>query len=195
MKITPLTIGLYSPGPGHGKTTVAYALKNRGFEIVSFAEPLRSMAYSLLMDLGLTPGDAWRALHESKNDVIPSLGVSGRYLLRTLGTEWGRDLVHQELWLKSWIARAGDTPLVVVDDVRFPNEAEMLRKRGAVLWLITSEREGFEQVEANHRSDGALGGIRFERHVRNDSNLGELVLKVEEALDALQPERQVLARC
>jgi hypothetical protein len=40
----------------------------------------------------------------------------------TLGTEWGRDLVHADIWTRLWAARAECFPLVVADDVRFPNE-------------------------------------------------------------------------
>jgi hypothetical protein len=42
----------------------------------------------------------------------------------TLGTEWGRDAVHPDLWVRLWAASGPRTSRVVVEDVRFPNEVE-----------------------------------------------------------------------
>lgn len=193
MSSAPAIIGLYSPGPGHGKTTVANYMRGKGFQIVSFADPLRGMVYSLLIDLGLQPAEAWNAITTNKNIIIPAIGVTGRHLMRTLGTEWGRDLVCSDLWLRSWNSRSAPHTMVVTDDVRFPNEADLIRQAGGQLWIVTSEREGFAPVDANHRSDGALLDYRFDYGICNDGSLGELYEQVDEALSAIWQSAAVAA--
>jgi hypothetical protein len=193
MSSAPVIIGLYSPSPGHGKTTVANYIRGKGFQVISFADPLRGMVYSLLVDLGLQPTEAWSAITTNKNVVIPALGMTGRHLLRTLGTEWGRDLICNDLWLRSWSARIAGLSYVVTDDVRFPNEADLIRQAGGQLWIVTSEREGFAPVDANHRSDGALLDYAFDYGICNDGSLGELYEQVDEALSAIRLPAAVAA--
>lgn len=195
MNPNPTIIGLYSPSPGHGKTTVAMFMKNTGYEVISFAKPLRSMIYSLLMDHGLSVNDAWEAIHDRKDEIIPYIGVSGRYLLRTLGTEWGRDQVRDDLWLLSWSARAKGFPLVVSDDVRFANEANLIRESGGELWLVTNERVGLELAASSHRSDGGLDELHFDRHICNDSTYGNLNLQVEAAMAEVSNSKSLVFSC
>lgn len=171
-------IGLYSASPGCGKSTVARFLTARGCERISFADPLRSMVFSLLIDLGYNSGQAHDWVHDQKERTIPQLGVSPRHLMRTLGTEWGRSCIHPSLWLLAWQARASGYNQVVVDDVRFPNEAELLRQRGGVLWRI--ERPG-HQRPAEHSSDDALIDWTFDRVIVNDGTLAQLASDVEAA--------------
>jgi len=124
----PKLIGLTGP-KGVGKST--YACKLTGFwgEVMSFAEPLRQMAEQIV------PRDY---LTNKKEEVVPWLGVTGRQILQTLGTEWGRALDSQ-IWVKiaeSDLAKNDSSP-IIFDDVRFPNEAEMIRRRGGQVWRLT----------------------------------------------------------
>ena len=183
-------IGLYSASPGCGKSTVARFLTARGCERISFADPLRSMACSLLLDLGYDSGQAHDWLHDQKERTIPELGVSPRHLLRTLGTEWGRSCIHPSLWLLAFQARASGYSQVVVDDVRFPNEAELLRQRGGVLWRI--DRPG-HQRPAEHSSDDALVDWTFDRVITNDGTLAQLASRTEAAYRELSQNAALLA--
>lgn len=174
-------IGLYSPSPGCGKTTAARILAAQGFDMVSFAAPLRSMVFSLLLDLGYTSGEAFTLLHEGKEQVLPQLGVTPRHLLRTLGTEWGRSCVHPSLWLQSFQSRLAGLSLVVVDDVRFANEAQLIRQLGGELWLL--RRPGHERP-AEHASDGDLDGWDgFSAVLVNGGSLEDLQRDLLAALD------------
>lgn len=118
---------------GSGKTAASLALQDNGFRLLSFASTIKKMANVLLRDAGLTDIDIAHA-GDHKEDVLPVIGVSYRNLLQTLGTEWGRSLVHENIWCK--VARKmlestlGD---VVFDDVRFANEAELIRSMGGVI--------------------------------------------------------------
>ena len=73
------------------------------------------------------------------DDVEASKGhPSVRKLLQLVGTELGRQLVgYEDVWVDKLIAASEFLDNVVVDDCRFPNEAEALRKNGFVLVRVT----------------------------------------------------------
>lgn len=58
-----------------------------------------------------------------------------RVLLQVWGTELRRDLFDREYWVKHLLRKLHHvkTPLVVVTDVRFPNEARAITERGGIL--------------------------------------------------------------
>lgn len=179
----PALIGLYSPAPGCGKTSAAHTLGPWGYYRVSFADPLREMLAPLLQRLGVSPAAA--CFPGVKEQLIPEIGKSPRDLLRTLGTEWGRTLVHPDLWMI--VARKQIEALhreglgVVIDDVRFPNEAALIKEMGGVLWRI--DRPGVAPP-STHASDNALSDYTdWDYEITNSGTLEELEQQVLNALD------------
>ena len=170
----PRLIGLYSPAPGCGKTTVANLLIEH--ERVSFAAPLKRAVCNMLHDLGVASA---HYAYTDKEAVIPGLGVSARHMLQTLGTEWGRACIHPDFWVM--IARAetqrilADGGCAVIDDVRFPNEAAMIRDLGGELWRI--ERPGVT-YSGDHSSEGGLEDITTDRVIANDGTIAQLKEKI-----------------
>jgi len=162
-------IGLYSNAPGSGKSTVAEMLDG---EIVSFAAPLKRFVTSIIFGLG---HDGFSAVRDHKEDKIPEIGVSPRQMMQTLGTEWGRSCVHPNLW--EMLAESQAKGLVdsgfsvVFDDVRFPNEAEMVRRLGGELWLVN--RPGVV-YEGEHASEGALVDVVPDALINNSGSLEQL---------------------
>lgn len=168
-----MIIGLYSPAAQSGKTTVARALQQRGYQLVPFAQPLRDMLSVMLRNLGYEQSRINYHLAEAKEELIPELGVTARHLLRTLGTEWGRECVKPSVWLDLWLARASRKGFVVVDDVRFENEAELIRNLGGQLWRVT--RPGKER-DTNHASEGGLDLWPYFTHdILNNGTLHDLL--------------------
>lgn len=169
----PRLIGLYSPAPGCGKTTVANLLIEH--RRVSFAAPLKGAVSNMLCDLGL-PGFY---AYEDKEAIIPEIGVSARHMMQTLGTEWGRACIHPDFWVM--IARAktqrimNDGGSVVVDDMRFPNEVAMIRDLGGELWRI--DRPGVT-YDGSHESEGRLEDITPDRVIVNDGTIAQLKEKI-----------------
>lgn len=159
-------IALYSPCPQCGKTTLANLIP--GVVRYSFADPLRAMIAALLDNIGYDMDRIWRCFHGDLKEVpIPEFGGrTPRFLLQTIGTEWGRWLITPEIWTNVMAARLRHRPgPVVIDDMRFPNEYEMLRARGAT--LVRIDRPGYTRT-GNHASDGALDGYSFDLYVTND---------------------------
>lgn len=166
----PRLIGLYSPAPGCGKTTAANLLIEH--ERVSFAAPLKRAVWNLLNDLGPS---GFRYVHRDKDVIIPEIGVSARHMMQTLGTEWGRACIHPDFWVM--IARAETQRIianggsVVIDDVRFPNEAAMIHDLGGELWEI--DRPGIT-YDGGHSSEGGLEYITPDRVIINDGTIAAL---------------------
>ena len=163
-------IGLYSDAPGSGKSTVAGMLWD--CERLSFADPLRIFSAQILSSLGY---DGFACLRDKKEEKITELGVSPRQMMQTLGTEWGRSCIHPDLWVMV-AAGAVQKQLklgrnVVIDDVRFPNEAEMIRNLGGELWLVN--RPGVV-YEGDHASEGALSEVEPDSLINNSGSLTQL---------------------
>ena len=121
---------------GSGKTTAARALVALGFVRAPFAAPLKRMFAALA--LGPPDGVDPRAWAETPHALL--CGKTPRQALQTLGTEWGRTLIGEDLWVRLWAAEAARHAHVVADDVRFANEAEAIRMAGGI--VIRIERAG-----------------------------------------------------
>lgn len=92
-------IGLAAPA-GTGKSTVARSLRrHRGYEVLSFAGPIRDM----IAAIGV-PRAAFSNTEDKKRPLTFLFGeettISPRYLMQTLGTEWGRQLIDRSIWVK-----------------------------------------------------------------------------------------------
>lgn len=126
-----------------GKTTAAnYIEKVYGYERVHIATTLRSMLAVLLQTLGYSQADVTDILEGSRKDgwIIPELGCTSRHLQITIGTEWGRQLVCDDIWVKTWMASLEPASLSMNDSVRFPNEEKGIQSTNGFTILI--EREG-----------------------------------------------------
>lgn len=169
-------IGLAAHAPGSGKTSASKALEDAGgFVCVPFAAPMKHMAMTLLTYWGLDFRTAQHHIYVDRVSPIPGVDVTGRHLLQTLGTEWGRQCLRPNFWIDCWSAvarrtlEAGDS--VVVDDVRFPNEAEAIRALGGQVWLINRPELHYE---GNHASEGGLRDHAFDAVLVNNSSLEDL---------------------
>ena len=76
-----------------------------------------------------------------------------RVLLQVWGTELRRDLFDRDYWVKHLILKMNRvrTPLVVVTDVRFPNEANAIIERGGILARVI--RSEMHTPADGHRSE------------------------------------------
>lgn len=167
-------IGLYAPVMQSGKSTVANALAGHRYVTVKFAGPLKSMLTTLLMMRGASQDAAIRMVEgDLKEQPTRYLdGKSPRYALQTLGTEWGRDIMGTDFWVNCAMAQAdrlmADGYNVVMDDVRFPNEAQAIKARGGLVVKIT--RPSIQPPEnAQHASEGALADFPFDLELVNDA--------------------------
>jgi hypothetical protein len=146
---------------GSGKSAAAKILVERGFVRQRFAQPLKDM----LKAAGLTDEHVDGSLKEVPCELLG--GATPRHAMQTLGTEWGRELLHPDLWIILWRARARTTPFVVVDDVRFPNEVEAIRAEGGAIWRIRRPSCGFD----GHVSESYINDLAVDHEIDNSGDL------------------------
>lgn len=171
-------IGFYSSAAQSGKTTAAQYLQARyGYRVIPFAQTLKEMAVPMLQALGYTEEQAYHLVQKNKEHTLP-IGITVRHLLRTLGTEWGRECIHPDVWLECWKKRIERIPYVIVDDVRFLNEAELVRSLDGV--MVRIDRPG-AYTEHQHSSEGGLDHYsNFDYVVNNDGDLKDLHTRLDE---------------
>ena len=106
-----------------------------------------------------------------KGEPDPSLGGhTPRYLMQTLGTEWGRRMISDDIWLRAWVKALGGHRNVVVDDVRFPNEAELIRSLGG--YIIQIDRPNGPTIDhSDHPSEQGLSQITPDAILVNDCDV------------------------
>lgn len=106
-----------------------------------------------------------------------------RMLLQRLGTEAGRAVLGENVWvdamLDSVLAQPGN---VAVTGVRYLNELEALRDIGAT--LVWVHRPGVEAPTGSHASETSLGPDDFDVEVVNDSTPQALLAAGRSALRA-----------
>ena len=172
-------IAFWSSTPQQGKTTAArFLMDNLGYTKIAFADPLRFMIERLLHSAGYSYNEIHWFLNGGKEQDIEVIGASYRHLARTLGTEWGRNLIHPELWLKIAEQKFIHTdPPICVDDVRFLNELELLRRHNFALVKVV--RDVSRSDADTHESDVSLRDFDGWDHViENNGTLEELCSKV-----------------
>ena len=178
-------IAIYSPVMGCGKSTAAQFLSFAyDFVPVGFAQPIKAMTRALLQSAGVEQEEvnAYLAGH-LKEKPVPFAPVTCRMIMQTLGTEWGRQTIHEEIWVETLIERVdallagGDS--VVIDDMRFPNEYEALAEYGAT--FVRIDRPSALNREP-HESEGGLEGWRFHHEITNDGSVEDLYGKINRIL-------------
>jgi len=117
---------------GSGKTLLADTLcAEHNYQKVKMATPIKDM----LLSVGLTQDDIEGETKEIPNKLL--CGKSPRFAMQTLGTEWGRNQIGDDVWVNLWGAKV-ETLMsmnsnVVCDDIRFPNEVEKIQQMGGIV--------------------------------------------------------------
>ena len=172
---------------GCGKDTIAqHLIKRHRFEAVSLAEPIRRGLQAMF---GLTC--AQLNDRELKDSPLAWINRTPSQLMQTLGTEWGRHCVHEEIWLlvaKQRIAdlRRWEKPAdIVLTDLRFENEARFVRDLGGVVWHV--KRPGYHnEARGDHASERGIIRLPGEERIVNAGDLDCLFEQVDDSLALLQ---------
>lgn len=182
-----------------GKDTVAEILvQQHGFERRAFADPLyeglrllnpivgyvdeRAPAgaqpdYHRLADLVEWHG--WEALKSKVPDLRP--------LLQRLGTEVGRNLLGQNIWVEAATRNLNPEGKYVFTDCRFENEAAAVLARDGL--VVRVRRPGYGPAN-NHISETGMDDWPFDVVIDNDRDLEHLADEVAGVLlsfDARSP--------
>ena len=148
-----------------GKDTAGRWLVERlGYHRVAFADGVREVALAIdpyvFGKLRLSAFVATYGWELAKEE--PEV----RRLLQVIGTEAGRNVFGEHVWVDLALRRAPTGVPLVFTDVRFPSEAEAVRRLGAV--VVRIERAG------DHASETALDGYPVDAVIRNDGTVDDL---------------------
>ncbi len=136
-------IGLSGPA-GVGKSHVARQIaKIAGGDHVSFASSIKLGLF--VMGLGCNEEDKRAEVYN---------GHSGRDLMRSLGTEWGRKVIGEDVWIDVLFQslERSESHLTIIDDVRFANEAQAIKSEGGI--VVELIRDG---IEYNYEHETEIG--------------------------------------
>lgn len=170
-------VGLTAPR-GAGKDTAGLTFSELGYVQIAFADPIKR-AVEAMFDL--CP-EVWddrqlkeQTLHQS--GLIPGFHFSPRYLAQTIGTEWGREIITPDIWVRAVErklhvqARQHGVQKFVITDVRFSNEAEWIRSLAGR--VVEIERPGYAW-NADHASEAGPDDQLIDHTLPNAGTLTEL---------------------
>lgn len=130
----PLLIGLTGRARSGKSTAAEHLTSTYLLEQYAFADPLR---HGLMAIFNLDPTDFEG---DRKEQPLGWLDRSPRQLMQSMGTEWARNTVHSDVWVKLaeqnlyYITQSlGAVTGFVVSDVRFDNEADFIRRSGGTI--------------------------------------------------------------
>ena len=173
-----------------GKSELASICNKYGYETLSFATPLKTLIANLL---GITIADVNKLKNANNTYVLQSMDLiflsketdipieiikekcgdksfkNTRELMQFIGT----DLIRE--YCSDWhinkvreIIETNNDKNFVIDDVRFPNERELIESLGGTLWFVI--RPKLDNV-SNHISETALKWQEFDNIIVNNKSL------------------------
>ena len=201
---------------GAGKDTVADILvEEQGFTKLSFADSLKDVVSSVFgwdRDLveGSTPEsrefrdevDEWWSSELGIEDFTP------RKALQLIGTDLFREKFNGDIWVKNTIRRATLYENVIIADIRFVNEANLVLENQGTLVRITKgmypiwhdvaqramsgDTSSLEYMKTHyagvHRSEWDCINVNSHYHLRNDGTIEELKAQVLDMHSALRAD-------
>lgn len=158
-----MLIGIAGPARA-GKDTAADLLLELlpgSWQKLSFATPMKRM---LAAGFGLSECQLYG---EAKDREDSRYGCSPRHMLQTLGTEWGRKMIGEDVWVAA-MAKMTDWGNHIIPDVRFANEAELIRSRGVLIHV-----KGRMGIESGHASEAGVSQRPGDYVVWNDGTIAD----------------------
>tara|TARA_B100001939_G_scaffold348148_1_gene373194 strand:- start:10894 stop:11451 length:558 start_codon:yes stop_codon:yes gene_type:complete len=159
---------------GSGKDTLAdYLVAKHGFTKYTLSTPLKQAINAMFgWNMAMWEDRKWK---ETKHRLT---GVSPRQLAQTLGTEWGRRLVGEDLWIRLLEDRINRDLInktglkIVVPDIRFSNEAQWLKSKGGT--IVQIHRIGVAHASA-HVSELGISHRLVDINIHNNGSLEEFL--------------------
>jgi hypothetical protein len=182
--------GIYAGAPsiiglcghmGAGKDAAAALLSMLWYERISFADELKSEVAAAISDPSKIPSE----LPEYISSLILSCNREEVYAkptserMRVILQFWGTDFRRAQdpdYWVKLVSHRIQPGRKYVISDVRFANEAAMIREKGGVVWKI--DRPVAINGIPGHASEQAIDSIEPDVVIYNHGTLLDMAQKL-----------------
>ena len=163
-----------------GKNTAAEGLVERGYEVVGFADPLKEAALDLnpLISAGvrlrpIVDHFGW----EKAKDQWPEV----RRTLQALGTDVIRAR-DPEFWVNAFLTRTAGRQ-VVVADVRFDNEAQVIHRLGGI--VVEVIRPSLDDDGDTHASEAGVNAALIDLVLLNADSVQAMQRRLVRGLDRM----------
>lgn len=195
----PLLIGLIGK-KGVGKSTASMHIKKTyGAKIYSLSTPIKKIAEIFGFSVNSIYGN-----QEAKEQITYN-GVSGREFLQKIGTEFGREIFpklfpnfklddHKNIWIqllhneymheKSYALWVNLPFIYVVDDIRFQDEANYIKKNKGFLLKITKDTDNTSNDK--HKSETEQDTIIPDYSIPNNGTIDEFKDKIDKIINLLR---------
>jgi len=159
-----------------GKTTLAgVAVTDFGFQRMGFADELKEMVERMW------PGFTWAHIYgDRKEEVLEEYGKTAREVMQQVGTDMFR-AYDPDVWVRcmrrrinGYLMRMGNAQRpIVIDDVRFDNEAALIRELGGQVWEVVRQPEKSGAPFDTHSSEAGLLASSVDMAILNALGLDE----------------------
>lgn len=169
---------------GSGKDTIARMLQQlqpeRKWHIRSVGEPIKAVCAALAGE-GVSPYFS----QAGKAERLPAFGRTRGEMLQQVGLalrQWEPDI-----WVQAFFSRLPTDQCTLIPDVRFPNEADLIRSRGGLMLRVEGDplhQRGDGTRDDSHPSETALDAYpHFDLILRNEGSVAELEQQVRALME------------
>lgn len=162
-----------------GKDTLAdYIISNKNNSFVKYAlaKPIKDI---MIEHLGFTYEQCYdQKLKQIEDDFW---GISPREVMLLIGTKMFRENWRYDFWVKLMEKKIIDNSEenIIVSDVRFANEAEMIKSHGGI---IVNVKRPNNPIKVNHISENGLSNDLIDYTIINDSTIENYYNKIDKEL-------------
>jgi hypothetical protein len=164
----------------NGKDTAGiYLINNYGYERIAFADALKNACKCIF---GFTDEQLYG---DKKEDIDEYYGISPRKIFQYVGTELFRNklkeiipFIDDKIWIhvvkKKILDKIKENPecKIVITDVRFENEANLIKELGGCLIRVT--RNIMNITNDDHESEQQIDKLYADYDISNNGTIEEL---------------------
>lgn len=163
---------------GVGKSTFTRFLigelrmHNKGIHIVqaAFSDKVKDVAYQLFGWAGLQPGHYYETDYLLKNQILPEIGLTPRQLWIGVGNGVRQATGFDDTW-GQYLLHYTKADLLVINDLRFPAEADLIKRHGGTVYRIDRQ----SSVQVTDGADDRLANYEsWTGYIDNNGTLNDL---------------------
>lgn len=183
---SPILIGLCGKA-GAGKDTFASQFGSTGTTL-AFATPIKEALSHVF-------GFSYHQLYgDKKEEIDQRWGISPREAMTKFGTEIMQGWMGPDFWVKRMVLELNSCsayPLLIITDVRFPLEVEMIKRRGGYLVEIVRPN-----LDTSYRDPKTLNHVSEQLKVEadfvviNDKDLEHLHSEAQRILKTIRESKR-----
>jgi hypothetical protein len=113
--------------------------------------------------------------YQSNEDIYLPITI-GR-LMQIVGSDCFRNIIGEDVWVKKMIKnlQTCKNTNVVISDVRFPNEADLIKKTNGVIVYINRDLiSSTDKRSVSHISETAIDSIKYDYIINNNGSIKDL---------------------